>query len=129
VNETCKETTSVSPDRGGGTPLQAKPNEPPTQYHGTGEASWELALRQGDILARVATSDGTETRIIRLPDGQLALGCFHSVAVGSVCGEMLREYTLQPVSTGLTIGSINDLAELTTAMNAVAKALGPSEGG
>ena len=75
--------------------------------YGTGEGSWALSLRQGSVLATIPTSAGSEIRLVRLPDGLLALAS---------------------LSNGLTIGSINDLAALGQAITAVAKALGP-EGG
>ena len=105
---------SAPPVRSSGM-LQAKPNDPPIE---------------GDVLAKVPTSDGSEIRLVRLQDGALALGSFHSVAVGHVGGEMLREHTLPPVANGLLVGNVGDLAELVTAITAVIKTLGPpNEGG
>ncbi len=65
-------------------------------------------LIEGDVLATIPVSDEQELKLVRLPDGLLAL-----------CS----------ASNVLTIGTINDLTELGQAMQAVAKALGPNEGG
>ncbi len=61
-----------------------------------------------DTLARVLKNDGSYLNVIRFPSGLLALDSASSV---------------------LLIGTVGELLELSAALNALTKNLGPHEGG
>ena len=104
--------------------------DPPAKYYGGGKPGWVLALRTGDTLGKIAPAAGQEIRIVRMADGQFALGMFKHTLVGHVGGEAVREHTVPFEGNGLCVGSLEALVQLGQAIQAVAKSLGPpNEGG